>query len=132
MENTYRLLSGIVFVVVAVSVIALRSDEGPPPTDSWFQKTVLESSKPVVVKFGAEWCGPCRSMDEAINELRPKLGSKVGFFIVNIDQKPELFRHYRSGSGIPQVMIFEKGKVVASQRGFGSSEQLESWIDQNI
>lgn len=132
MENTYRLLSGVVFVIVAVSLIALRSDEEPPPTDSWFQKAVLESSKPVVVKFGAEWCGPCRSMDEAIEELRPKLGSKAGFFIVNIDQKPELFRHYGSGSGIPQVMIFDKGKVVASQRGFGSIEQLESWIDQNI
>ncbi|MBC7966186.1 MAG: thiol reductase thioredoxin [Fuerstia sp.] len=132
MENTYRLLSGVVFAIVAVSLIALRSDEEPPPTDSWFQKAVLESSKPVVVKFGAEWCGPCRSMDEAIKELRPKLSSKLGFFIVNIDQKPELFRHYGSGSGIPQVMIFDKGKVVASQRGFGSIEQLESWIDQNI
>ena len=93
---------------------------------------MLESSQPVVVKFGAEWCGPCRSMDEAISILRPKLSPAVGFYVVDIDKKPELFQHYGSGGGIPQVMIFEHGKVVASQRGFGSTEQLEAWIKKNI
>jgi len=132
MENTHRLLSGIVFVVIAIAVITLRPEKGPPPADAWFQKAVLESSKPVVVKFGAEWCGPCRGMDEAIKELRPKLGNKAGFFLVDIDKKPDLFRHYASGSGIPQVMIFQHGKVVSSQKGFGSTEQLEAWIKQNI
>ena len=132
MENISRLLSGIVFVAVVMAFIALRSEPGPPPTDAWFQKAVLECSKPVVVKFGAEWCGPCRGMDEAIKELRPRLSHKVGFFTVDIDQKPELFRHYRSGSGIPQIMIFENGEVVSSQRGFGSLERLESWIEENI
>ena len=132
MDKTYRILSGIVFVSVVVSLIALRPEAGSPPTDAWFQKAVLESSKPVVVKFGAEWCGPCRGMDVAIQELRPKLSNKVGFFVVDIEQKPELFRHYRSGTGIPQVMIFQNGKVVSSQRGFGSIEQLESWINQSI
>ena len=132
MEKMNRLLSGIVFVIVAVTVITLRPDKGPPPADAWFQKAVLESSKPVVVKFGAEWRGPCRSMDEAIKQLRPKLSSKADFFVVDIDKKPELFQHYGSGSGIPQVMIFAHGKVVSSQRGFGSVEQLESWIDHNI
>ncbi len=132
MEKMNRLLSGIVFVIVAVAVITLRPEKGPPPADAWFQKAVLESSKPVVVKFGAEWCGPCRSMDEAIKQLRPKLSSKADFFVVDIDKKPELFQHYGSGSGIPQVMIFAHGKVVSSQRGFGSVEQLESWIDHNI
>jgi len=127
-----RLLSGFVFVAVVASLIALRQEKGPPPTDMWFQTSVLESAKPVVVKFGAEWCGPCRSMDAAIKELRPKLSNRVEFFIVDIDQKPELFRYYRSGGGIPQIMIFEQGKVVSSQRGMGSIEQLESWIDQNI
>ena len=131
MNVSNRLLSGFVFVAVVVTLIVLRQEKGPPPTDVWFQKAVLESAKPVVVKFGAEWCGPCRGMDAAIKELRPKLSSKVDFFSVDIDKKPELFRHYRSGGGIPQVMIFEKGKVIASQRGFGSIEQLESWIDQN-
>ena len=132
MKFSNRLLSGCVFFAVVVSLIAFRSEKGPPPKDAWFQKAVLESTKPVVVKFGAEWCGPCRSMDEAIKVLRPKLGSKVGFFVVDIDQKPELFRHYRSGGGIPQVMVFAKGKLVASQRGFGGIEHLESWINQNI
>ena len=131
MHVSNRLLSGFVFVAVVVTLIVLRQEKGPPPTDVWFQKAVLESAKPVVVKFGAEWCRPCRGLDAAIKELRPKLSNKVEFFSVDIDQKPELFRHYRSGGGIPQVIIFEKGKVIASQRGFGSIEQLESWIDQN-
>ena len=132
MEKMNRLLSGIVFVIVAVAVITLRPEKGPPPADAWFQKAVLESSKPVVVKFGAEWCGPCRSMDEAIKQLRPKLSSKADFFVVDIDKKPELFQHYGSGSGIPQVMIFAHGKVVSSQRSLMSLEQLYSWIDHNI
>ena len=132
MENMNRLLSGLVFAVIALTLIIMRPAEVPPPADAWFQKAVLESSKPVVVKFGAEWCGPCRSMDEALHVLRPKLSHQAGFFIVDIDKKPELFRHYGSGSGIPQVMIFQHGKVVSSQRGFGSTEQLESWIKQNI
>ena len=132
MEKTNRIFSGIVFATVLLSVLFLMPKKGPPPKDEWFQKSVLDNSHPVVVKFGAEWCGPCRGMDEAIRILRPKLGSQVGFFIVDIDKKPELFRHYGSGSGIPQVMIFEHGKVVASQRGFGNTEQLESWIKKNI
>lgn len=132
MKFSNRLLSGCVCFAVAVALIAFRSEKGPPPKDTWFQKAVLESAKPVVVKFGADWCGPCRGMDEAIKVLRPKLRSKVGFFVVDIDQKPELFQHYRSDGGIPQVMVFVKGKLVASQRGFGGIEHLESWINQNI
>ena len=106
--------------------------KGPPPDDQWFKQAVLDSSRPVIVKFGAEWCGPCRGMDQALKELRPKFANKAGFFMVDIDQKPELFRHYRSGGGIPQVMIFQGGKVIASQRGFGGTEHLESWIKQNL
>ncbi len=132
MENTNRIFSAVVFGVMMIAVLVLRPGQGPPPKDEWFQKSVLETSHPVVVKFGAEWCGPCRGMDEAISILRPKLSDKVGFFIVDIDKKPELFQHYGSGTGIPQVMIFEHGKVVASQRGFGSKEQLEAWIKNNI
>ena len=132
MDNMNRLLTGIIVCAVAVSVAALTSGKGPPPDDEWFQQAVLDSSRPVIVKFGAEWCGPCRSMDQAINELRPKFAHKAGFFIVDIDQKPDLFRHYRSGSGIPQVMIFQGGKVIASQRGFGGTVHLETWIKQNL
>ena len=132
MENVNRILSGVVFGVIALAVLFFRPEKGPPPHDGWFEKAVLESSHPVVVKFGAEWCGPCRGMDEAIGILRPKLSPNVSFYIVDIDKKPELFQHYGSGSGIPQVMIFEQGKVVASQRGFGSTEQLETWIKKNI
>lgn len=73
--------------------VFFRPEQGPPPNDGWFEKAVLESSHPVVMKFGAEWCGPCRSMDEAIGMLRPKLSPKVSFSIVDIDQKPELFQH---------------------------------------
>jgi len=125
-------LTGIGFLVTAVSIFVYQSTDSEPPDDTWFQQAVLDSSRPVVVKFGAEWCGPCRGMDQAITELRPKLSHKVGFFIVDIDKKPELFRHYRSGGGIPQVMIFQHGKVIASQRGFGGTESLESWIKQNL
>ena len=132
MDNINRWLTGIIFLVTAVSIFAYQSTESEPPDDPWFQQAVLENSRPMVVKFGAEWCGPCRGMDQAITELRPKYASKAGFLIVDVDKKPELFRHYRSGGGIPQVMIFRDGKVIASQRGFGGTEHLDSWIKQNL
>lgn len=64
-----------------------------------------------------EWMPPWTSWGS-------KYSSRAKFLTIDIDKKPELFTHYRSGGGIPQIMIFKDGNIVAQQRGFGSTEGL--------
>lgn len=131
MEQLNRWMSVVVVLAVVTAAVLLRPVK-PAPDDKWFQHAVLESQKPVVVKFGAEWCGPCRSMDAAFRKLEPRMGHYARFLIIDIDERPDLFAHYQSGSGIPQVMIFDQGSVIASQRGFPGEDRLEAWIRDNI
>ncbi len=130
MEKLNQLVGIIVFAGI-VAVFASQSKQ-QVPEDPWFKQAVLENSRPVVVKFGAEWCGPCRSMDQALNSLESRFSGTARFLRINIDEKPELFASYGSGSGIPQVMIFKNGQVVARDRGFGGTEHLRSWLSKNL
>ncbi len=123
------LLGGIVVIAIATSGGA-RSV--PPTKDAWFRATVLDCKTPVVVKFGAEWCGPCRAMDEALGSLKGQFSSRARFVQINVDEKPELFQHYGSGSGIPQIKIFDKGQIIASKRGFGGEQDLEDWLKSSL
>ena len=121
----------IVGAIVIATIVLLGKPQPEPVKDAWFQNAVLKNSRPVVVKFGAEWCGPCRSMDEALSQLKSKHPG-ASFLTIDIDKRPDLFTHYASGSGIPQVMIFDHGNIIASQRGFGTTEQLDAWLHQNL
>ncbi|MFN9717112.1 MAG: thioredoxin family protein, partial [Planctomycetota bacterium] len=97
--------------------------------DQWFQNAVLKNSRPVVVKFGAEWCGPCRSLDEALRQVKSKHPG-AAFLTIDIDKRPELFAHYGSGRCIPQIMIFDQGRLIATQSGFRGIDRLEAWLHQ--
>jgi thioredoxin-like negative regulator of GroEL len=103
-----------------------------PINDSWFRQAVLENDHPVVVKFGADWCGPCRGMDAAIDDLEPRFSARAKFLKIDIDKRPELFTHYRSGNGIPQIMIFKDGQIIAQKRGFGGEEGLKQWLESSL
>lgn len=131
-----QLNKNLTFVVGAVVVltIALASGRGErePINDPWFSQAVLGSQTPVVVKFGADWCGPCRSMDAAIDSLEPRYSGRAKFLKINVDKNPELFANYRSGSGIPQIMIFKGGHIVAQQRGFGGEDGLKQWLEDSL
>lgn len=126
----------ISFAVLAVVVFTVALTSGGKQKsvtdDPWFKNAVLQNSQPVVVKFGADWCGPCRGMDEAIDSLKSDFSPRAKFLKIDIDKNPELFAQYRSGSGIPQVMIFRNGQVVAQQRGFGGAEGLKQWLDSSL
>lgn len=134
MEKLNRIIPFVLAVLFAVaSTFSQREGRVVPPSqDSWFNSAVLKNSRPVVVKFGAEWCGPCRSMDAALNSLESRFASRARFIRINVDEKPELFAQYADGSGIPQIMIFRDGKIVSSDRGFGSKERLQSWLSSNL
>lgn len=131
MDKLNEILKYVVGGIVIAAVVMLGKPQPKPVNDSWFQNAVLKNSRPVVVKFGAEWCGPCRSMDEALSQLKAKHPG-AAFLTIDIDKRPDLFSHYSSGGGIPQVMIFDHGNIIASQRGFGGTEQLDAWLHQNL
>lgn len=134
MEQLNKIVPAFLVVLTLIVVSLNRDGNGTHSgtAESWFQSAVLNNSHPVVVKFGAEWCGPCRSMDHALSTLEGRYSSRARFLKINIDEKPELFQKYGEGTGIPQIMVFRGGKVVAFDSGFGGTESLNTWLSENL
>ena len=100
-------------------------------TDTSFQKDVLEAGKPVVVDFWAEWCGPCRMIAPALEELSTELGAKVTVAKINIDENPQVPMKY-GVRGIPTLMIFHNGQVAATKVGALPKTKIKEWIEASI
>lgn len=100
-------------------------------TDASFEKEVLNSSKPVLVDFWAEWCTPCRQIAPALDELSNELGAKISVAKINIDENPNVPMKYGVKS-IPTLMIFKGGQVAATKVGALSKQRLKEWIDSAV
>jgi thioredoxin 1 len=100
-------------------------------TDASFEKDVLNSSKPVLVDFWAEWCTPCRQIAPALDELSNELGAKISVAKINIDENPNVPMKYGVKS-IPTLMIFKGGQVAATKVGALSKQRLKEWIDSAV
>ncbi len=96
-----------------------------------FDDEVLNSSKPVFVDFWAEWCGPCRAVSPAVEEVSKEYDGKVNFVKVNVDDNNELASRYNIYS-IPTLAIFQHGKVSAQAAGAASKDKIKAYIDKNI
>ncbi len=96
-----------------------------------FEAEVLNSANPVFVDFWAEWCGPCRAVSPAVEELSNEYKDKVDFVKVNVDQNNELAQKY-SVFSIPTLAIFSNGKVIAQSAGAASKDSIRSYIDKNV
>lgn len=95
-----------------------------------FEQEVLSSTKPVLVDFWAEWCGPCRMVGPVVEELSKEY-SAIDFVKVNVDQNSELAQRYNVFS-IPTLAIFKSGEVVTQKVGAGTKESLKTMINGQI
>jgi thioredoxin 1 len=96
-----------------------------------FESDVLNASEPVVVDFWAEWCGPCKMIAPALEEISQEMGGKVKIAKLNIDENPELAAQFGVRS-IPTLMMFKSGEVADMKVGAAPKTALSSWISGNV
>ena len=96
-------------------------------SDDTFEAEVLKSSTPVVVDFWAEWCGPCRQIAPALDEIAKELGGKVKIVKINIDENPRTPETYNVRA-IPTLIMFKDGEMVDTLRGAHPKNRLAAWI----
>jgi thioredoxin 1 len=100
-------------------------------TDTSFDQDVLNNSKPVIVDFWAEWCGPCRALGPIFSEVSQTHHDKVVFAKINIDENQQTPAKYGVMS-IPTLILFKNGQVQATRMGLMSKSELSAFIDGNI
>ena len=100
-------------------------------TDATFDREVRQSDLPVVVDFWAEWCGPCRQIGPALEELAVEYAGRVKIVKVNVDENPDCAAELGVRS-IPSLFLFKDGKVVSNEVGAKSKAGMANWIAQSV
>lgn len=100
-------------------------------SDSSFDADVLKATGPMLVDFWAEWCGPCKMIAPILDEVATEYAGKLTIAKLNIDQNPATAPKYGI-RGIPTLILFKNGEVVATKVGALSKTQLKEFLDGNI
>ena len=100
-------------------------------SDGTFEQDVLQAQGPVLVDFWAEWCGPCKMIAPALEEIAEEMDGRVTVAKINIDDNPHTPQKY-GVRGIPTLMLFKDGQVAATKVGAVAKGQLLEWVESVV
>jgi thioredoxin 1 len=100
-------------------------------SDESFEEEVLQSEKPVLIDYWAEWCGPCKMIAPALDEIAGEYSDRLKVVKLNIDDNPQTPPKYGI-RGIPTLMVFKNGRVEATKVGAASKAQLTAFIEESL
>ena len=100
-------------------------------SDDTFDAEVLSSEVPVVVDFWAEWCGPCKQIAPALEEIAKEFDGKVKIVKLNIDENPNTPSRYNVRA-IPTLIIFKNGQLAATHTGARPKGRIAGWISETL
>ena len=99
--------------------------------DENFDKDISSQKVPVIVDFGAEWCGPCKQLDPILEQIAHENTDKLKVFKINIDENPLTPQKF-GVRGIPTIMLFNDGKLIDTKVGSLPKSSLDAWIKSNL
>lgn len=101
-------------------------------TDTSFEQEVLKATEPVLVDFHAQWCGPCKAMAPALDQVATELAGKVKIVKVDVDENPKVTGTYGIRA-MPTLILFKGGQVAAQHTGaIVQKKKLEEWINASV